>query len=194
MLDESLFSSDYVPWNSPDPSILLHPNIPRALHGFAPRVILGSAWWNKERLAAKEKTQNHCAACGVFGSSCKGNLRRLEGHEMYLIDWLKKTATYDKTNAICPYCHSYIHSGRLRMLLDSGKITQQHYAAVIRHGDRILESVSFSQKIMTPVEIIRAHQFRGWRLIVFGKSYKGHSSERAYVKFHKKKDKEDDSS
>lgn len=48
-----------------NPSILLHGNIPKPMHGTAPRVVLGQAWWNKERQAAYASTNYCCEACGV---------------------------------------------------------------------------------------------------------------------------------
>lgn len=194
MLDaeEPLFSKNYVPWDTDqhDPSILLHSNIPIPLHGIVPRILLGKTWWDKERAAAKERTQNHCAACTVYGPSCKGNLKRLEGHEFYVVDWRKKTSTYKRTDPLCPYCHNYIHSGRLRMLLDAGTITHQHYAAVIKHGDTLL---ALAGLVKTPAPVGLCYPEWGkWKLIVFGISYRGHSSLKTYTDFHKKREAKDE--
>ena len=39
------------------PELLLHPNIPKVLHGVAPRVVLGAKWWDAERRACYERAE-----------------------------------------------------------------------------------------------------------------------------------------
>lgn len=151
------------------PELLLHPNIPKPLHTIAPRTVLGDQWWQAERKAAYRKSLYHCQACGVWKHQAKFH-RWLEAHETYDIDYAKGRMTYVETVALCNACHNYIHSGRLEMLLNTGKITHQRYVAVIQHGDEVLKDVKRDQHKWNEAKIASWSQ---WRLVVFGKSYKG---------------------
>lgn len=152
------------------PEILLHPGIPQPLHGLAPRDILGRKWWSKTRQAAYRSTNYHCQACGVHKLRARGP-EWLEGHEMYDIDYLLGRAVYVKTVSLCHYCHNYIHSGRLLILLEEGRITQATYVAIIQHGDDVLGQAGL---------LHRKHQvydgpiaeWGDWRLVLNGKEYK----------------------
>lgn len=53
------------------PWLLLHPNIPKPLHGLAPRVIKGEKWFNQTKREAKAKLNQHCWACGVHKYDAK---------------------------------------------------------------------------------------------------------------------------
>lgn len=162
------------------PEILLHPNIPKPLHGVAPRVILGSTWWNKTRQESYASTDFHCAACGTHRTLVKGSRKHLEGHELYEINYAKGRLTYVETVPLCPYCHSYIHDGRLRSLVQLGKMHASKLIAVIQHGDQVLKRAGLRK----PTHQEREEQFRllvvsnrtadwgDWRLVLNGKLYK----------------------
>lgn len=127
------------------PEILLSDNIPQPMHGTAPRVILGSKWWNATRKAAYASTDFHCIACGVHKTMAKGR-KWLEGHELYKVDYPKGRLTYLETVPLCHFCHNFIHDGRLLSLLHKEEIHHQKFVAIIQHGDRVLASVGLKRK------------------------------------------------
>ncbi|MGB5770131.1 MAG: hypothetical protein WBM32_09705, partial [Crocosphaera sp.] len=53
------------------PWLLFHPNIPKPLHGLAPRVIKGDKWFNQTKQETKAKLNQHCWACGVHKYDAK---------------------------------------------------------------------------------------------------------------------------
>jgi len=160
------------------PEILLHPNIPKPLHGVTPRSILGKKWWDKTRKEAYESTAFRCKSCGVWKLDAKGR-KWLEGHEQYDIDYAKGTATYLETVPLCHYCHNYIHDGRLSSLLQIGEVHQSKYVAIIQHGDDVL----WKAKLTRPSQKDREEgmtkmlinglvaPWQDWRLHLFGKEY-----------------------
>lgn len=155
-----------VPWHV-DASLLLCPTIPRPLHGVAPRVVLGSSWWNKENKKAKAANYEHCEACGVSKLAAKAR-QWMEGHEWYDIDYEAQCMYYRRTVCLCHYCHNYIHIGRLSDLLAKGEVHHAKYVAIVQHGDGILAAAGLE----------RPEPFNGpyprwanWRLSVNGKLY-----------------------
>lgn len=150
---------------TPEPRILLHHNIPKPLHGVAPRVILGSVWWSRVRRAAKHKAKGHCMACGVWQYKAEYH-QWLECHEEYIYDWAKYTLYYSGAVAICHSCHNYIHSGRMRMLLESGEMSQEKYDTIRAHGDKLTRGL---QRYALPK--IPMNTWAKWRMIVNGKRY-----------------------
>ena len=149
------------------PKVLLCCQIPKPMHGVAPRVILGSKWWNDTREAAYGSTGYHCIACGVSKFDAEGR-RWLEGHEIYDIDYLQGRMVYLETVPLCNYCHNFIHDGRLEVLMQLGKITQARYAAVIQHGARVLQAAGLEKlgQYTGPTA-----EWGDWRLVLLGKEY-----------------------
>lgn len=160
------------------PEILLCPNIPQPMHGVAPREILGRQWWDDTRKEAYKSTNYHCIACGVHKTLAK--LRQwLEGHELYEINYRKGRMTYLETVPLCHCCHSYIHDGRLQMLLEAGKIHHSKFVTIIQHGDAVLYGAGLKKLTANErVELERNRQLSGknpewgdWRLVLNGKLY-----------------------
>lgn len=140
-----------------EPSLLLHPNIPKPLHGTAPRTVLGEAWWLKESNNAKMK--GYCQACG-------DTPKVLDAHEDYEINYSKGTMTYRRAVALCKDCHNFIHSGRLLSLKEKGIIPESEYTRIMQRGNLLI------QKLEKP-EYRGMADWSDWRLIVNGKSYEG---------------------
>lgn len=162
-----------------EPDLLLHPNIPKPLHGVNPRTLLGRKWWDTERKEAQLATNFHCLACGVHKTVAKAR-QWLEGHEIYDINYSLGIAEYVRTVSLCHYCHNYIHDGRLQALLEKNQLSHQKYSSIIRHGDLVLST----QGLFRPSREERERDFiagrafgnavewEGWRMIVGKKMYK----------------------
>jgi len=152
----------------PLPEILLHPQIPKPMHGIAPRTILGQAWWDAERHAACNKYKQHCWACGVYKLNAKLN-HWLEAHEMYDINYAKGTMTYTHSVGLCPYCHKYIHAGRLLEEYKAGKISMLLLMDITNHGETILHNAGIGRPPGPSV----VSDWESWRLILNGQAYPG---------------------
>jgi len=148
------------------------------MHGVAPRVVLGTNWWNRERLLCYKSTNFHCEACGVHKTLAKYK-QWLEGHEVYEIDYAKGTMKFLRATPLCHYCHNYIHVGRLQWLLETGKLNQYKFAQIIQHGDAVLSQAGLVRKSKLEVEewereLVRSGKFapwEKWRLVVGGQKY-----------------------
>jgi hypothetical protein len=151
------------------PELLLHPQIPKPLHGCAPRVILGEDWWNRERQAAYAANDFCCWACGVPKADALIH-QWLEGHECYEFDYAKGRLTLKEIVALCHLCHNFIHLGRLGMLLKRGETTHEFILQVIDHGRTVTKGLKAPAlpKISAP--------WAAWRMVIDGKEY-GPTSE-----------------
>lgn len=118
------------------PSILCHPHIPKPLHGVAPREIMGNDWWDKTRQEVYKSTNYHCAACGIHKSEAKKH-KWLEAHEFWKICYETGICEITSIEPLCHYCHNFIHSGRLSMILGKEK-SEQEVKDILEHGFSIL--------------------------------------------------------
>lgn len=150
---------------TPRPEVLLDPPIPVPLSGTAPRVVLGSKWWEQTRRTAKVLTDFHCIVCKVKGSP----LNYLEGHERYEIDWLLGRMTYLETVPLCPRCHAFIHPGFLRSQVDGGIISRQEMEDVLERGRGILRAAKLQRA--DSANYVSHVEWADWRLVVEGKEY-----------------------
>lgn len=105
------------------PELLTHPNIPRAVHGLNPRTVKGRKWWDRVRREAYAENNGCCWACGQFGP--------MEAHECYNIYYYAGILELREIVALCEDCHSFIHSGRLRMMVRDGKIPRKQAATIL---------------------------------------------------------------
>jgi hypothetical protein len=120
----------------PKPEILTHPNIPKPLHGISPRTIMGDNWWNATRQEVYAKYDYHCIACGVHKFDGLGH-KWLEAHEFWDINYKTGVCKIKSIEPLCHYCHNFIHSGRLQMIMGVEK-TEEEVKAILEHGLRIL--------------------------------------------------------
>lgn len=118
------------------PEILTHPNIPKPLHGINPRTIMGQTWWNKTRQAVYATTDYHCVACGIPKLEARGHTW-LEAHEFWNIDYTKGIAEVVSIEPLCHYCHNFIHSGRLSMIMGKEK-SESEVKDILEHGFKVL--------------------------------------------------------
>ena len=149
------------------PELLLSPNIPKPMHGLAPREILGRKWWDATRKAAYKATAFHCLACGVHKSEAEYH-KWLEGHEVYSIDYLTGKMIYLETVALCHFCHNSIHDGRLKSLLEKGEIHHAKYAAIMQHKDSVLARAGLVCKAGYSGPTA---DWPDWRLVLDGAEY-----------------------
>lgn len=97
--------------------LIAMPNIPKPLHGVAPRTVLGASTWNYMRKAAYFSADNTCEICGDKPE----NLRHRHGHEVYDIDYENGVAKFVRVFCICALDHlACIHTGRAITLFKQG--------------------------------------------------------------------------
>jgi len=120
------------------PEILTHPNIPKPLHGLSPRTIMGQKWWDNIRIQVYRKYEYHCIACGISKFLAKGH-KWLEAHEYWNIDYMKGICEIKSIEPLCHYCHNFIHSGRLSMIIGKEK-TIDETIQILEHGFEIIHN------------------------------------------------------
>ena len=126
------------------PEILLHPNIPKPLHGVNPRSIMGQEWWDVQRRIAYASTEYHCAACGVHKSEAEYH-QWLEAHELYEFDYPKGRLTMIEIVPLCHACHNFIHSGRMTALVDKGEMEESKRKAILKRGNNIFKDAKLKR-------------------------------------------------
>lgn len=154
----------------PRPTILLHPQIPKPLHGLNPRSILGKQWWDMKRQESYATHNYRCWACGIHKRSARYH-QWLEAHECYQFDYAKGTARMIEITALCHSCHNYIHDGRMLHELDAGKMTEEKYEQILSHGDDLLEGIWCTSNPYI-IDDSDTADWEEWRLIIEGKEYR----------------------
>ncbi len=148
------------------PEILLHPNIPKPMHGLAPRTIMGSVWWDAERQKAYKSTGYTCAACGVPKADAEYH-QWLEAHELYAIDYVKGRMVYMETVPLCHACHNFIHSGRMQAMVRKGEMKPEKQRHILERGLQILKAAGIQKT--GPENSIA--DWADWRLVFNGVEY-----------------------
>jgi hypothetical protein len=120
------------------PEILTHPNIPKPLHGLSPRTIKGKIWWDATREEVYKSMDYHCIACGVEKLKAKKH-KWLEAHEFWNINCQTGICKVDSIVPLCHYCHNFIHSGRLAMIINKEK-SEAEVIEILEHGFSILKN------------------------------------------------------
>ena len=162
-----------------EPKILIGPNIPKPMHGVAPRVVMGRAWWDKVRKEAYKKNEFHCQACGVHKTEALFH-QWLEGHETYEVDYQRGIMKYEMTVALCHACHNFIHDGRLHGMMKLGKFPQDKFRKILAHGSSLLRKHGLARKTYQErdQDILKLAQqgliapWDSWRMIFDGKEFK----------------------
>lgn len=153
----------------PRPEILLHPNIPKPLHGVNPRSIMGKEWWDVERKRAYAEHGHRCWACGAHKKDGNGGVYWLEAHECYDIDYSRGEVRLREIVALCKLCHDYIHSGRLQKLVESGEVSERYFFSVMDHGDRVLLEADLSE--VDPITPDYVAEWSEWHLVMNDQKY-----------------------
>lgn len=150
------------------PEILTHPNIPKPLHGIAPRVIKGSEWWDVERKKCYEKAGQKCEACGTKRHDAWPN-RWLEAHEEY-----QRTSAglfeFKNLVCLCPACHKFIHSGLRSVLVSVGKMTEEMNDRIQDHGISVLAEAGL-MKEWSERHGSNDCEWDGYRMVLNGEFY-----------------------
>ena len=119
------------PTPPPNPKILLHPNIPKPLHGVNPRTLMGDRWWDTIRHQAYNQFNRRCHACGLYHS-------RLDAHESYEINYTSGRIELQYVVALCRKCHLFIHDGFVLSQYQAGIFTLEFYKSLLKHGHDLL--------------------------------------------------------
>ncbi len=153
-----------------DPTILLCPNIPKPLHGIAPRVIAGQGWWDIHRKEAYKNANYHCQACGA-GQGERKIKPWLEAHEVYDYDYEEGTLTFSHLVALCHCCHNIIHSGRLMMLAEQGTMPQKNVDIILDHGEKVLKANGLLNRYQNRHNVRCSVPWQDWRMVFEGREY-----------------------
>jgi len=108
------------------PELLGQANIPKPLHGINPRTIMGDKLWARQRKVIVQATP-YCKACGK-------QTTMLDVHEDYTIDYPKATMKLNSYVPLCKFCHQFIHSGLLAVLIAKKSIPKALGIDILKHG------------------------------------------------------------
>jgi hypothetical protein len=191
------------------PEILCHPHIPKPMYGISPRTIMGQEWWNETRQKVYASTNYHCIACGIAKRDAKRH-KWLEAHEYWKIDYRKGICEILSIEPLCHYCHNFIHSGRLSIIMGIDK-THEEVREILEHGLQILAenklkcfpfTLDLAERIGCKTFRVKAYKlpnekcpwekgyiaWEDWKLMWEGKEYRSKfSSFDAWKSFYQRK-------
>ena len=145
--------------------ILAQTILPICLHGVNPRTIMGKHSWDTVKKQTQQLANNHCMICEKFVAHKPGDW--LECHEHYEFDCEQLEATLKCFVCICSDCHHFIHQGRLRCLVQEGKVSKTECDRIIERGDSMLASAGLSKNDLPNEYIMNPH----WTLLYNGKRF-----------------------
>lgn len=148
------------------PELLLHPNVPKPLHGMSPRELKGSEWWDKTRKEVYAKAGYRCQCCDVRKEDALFH-KWLEAHETYEYDYKNGIAIVKEIVALCHACHSYIHSGLLQVKRDKGEISYSKWQQIMLHGDNIL----YNAKLKPSPYVGEVAEWGKWKIVIDGEVF-----------------------
>lgn len=151
------------------PELLLHPNIPKPLHGISPRVIKGQTWWDKTRQEAYKANNYCCWACGIHRNAAREK-KWLEAHEAYEINYYLGEVKLIEIVALCHFCHNFIHDGRMKMMVDRGEMTRRRMEEILVHGENILKLAKLTKSSPLVLKGLAA-RWDEYYLLFEGKKY-----------------------
>lgn len=139
-------------WIAPEANgapLLCMPNIPKPLHGLAPRIIEGQSKWNLMRTKCYMDADYQCQACGKYLG-----VGKCQAHELYTIDWSQQISRFERCVCLCADCHTlFIHSGRALSMYKRGELP----------SDRMLKTAKKCFEL-----IYQYNQLHDKELIVYG--------------------------
>lgn len=136
-----------------NPEILLCPRVIKPLWHQNPRSILTQIdkdWWDRTRQKVYASNNFHCCCCGVHKLDQRGPVKYLDAHEYYDINYQTGEVRLKYILALCRYCHSYIHFGRLFNEYESGNIEEKEFYAILSHGNTLLQNNNLPPKNLDP--------------------------------------------
>lgn len=150
--------------------LIMHPQIPKPLHGVAPRKMMGRAWWDDVRHRCYRTSGRQCACCGVYFSQVEGYARP-EAHEVYDIDYAKGRATFKEVVALCHWCHMSIHIGLVESLFHQGEMDFETYHKIQDHREhhvKLALEEGYTYPDRTPGERV---PWSDWRMVIDGQEF-----------------------
>lgn len=140
-------------WEAPEQNgaaLLAMPNIPKPLHGQAPRVIVGEAKWQIMRTKCYMGAHYTCEICGKYLGKGK-----TDAHEVYDVDYANRKSTFVRAVCVCKTCHSSIHCGRAITSYKKGKkgFTRDILLKQAKHTFQLVADYNYSH----PAAPIRLH-------------------------------------
>ena len=125
-------------------------------------------WWEAQRQEAYFRAGYRCEACGVEKELARFHAW-LEAHEVYSLNYAKAELTFVEVVALCHSCHNFIHAGRMKALVEQGKMVRGKRLAILKHGKEVLKAANLTPTIDSPTFV----PWESWRLIYKGIPYKG---------------------
>jgi hypothetical protein len=138
-----------------DITILQQPNVPKALHKLAPRVIESAYWWKKQRGIMLEEQQLRCKACGTL----VGSPSQLDLHEEYHVNYKEGYSDVKGMVGLCKDCHSFIHNGLLYTRAKKGEISFDKANFVFRRGFALLKDAGLEPNYAAAVHYLNLLEY-----------------------------------
>ena len=140
-------------WECPSETgvpLITMPNVPRPLHGLAPRTIMGASTWDHVRKRCYFNAGYKCEICGAEPG--KG---QLHSHELYTVDWMNGTSKFERCIAICRQDHDFIHSGRLITLYKEGNplYPKSYVLNTVEKGFKLIHEYNSKHRNKKPLKV-----------------------------------------